>query len=91
MKLYFEVLKKERTNRKIRWRNYFCLSPHLTRYLGTYSYQFGERQYSRILDEVKDLNIKIIDIKKIFLIKLKIQKVFIILEYQDIQASTVMN
>ena len=67
MKLYFEVLKKakeqiEKSNGEI----IFVYHPHLTRYLGTYSYQFGERQYSRILDEVKDLNIKIIDIKKIF-------------------------
>ena len=43
----------------------FVYHPHLTRYMASYAFQHGERQYVKFIKSVKSLNIRIIDLKKI--------------------------
>ncbi len=41
---------------------YFVYHPHLTRYIGTYSLQYGQRQYSYFLKKLNKMNVNTIDL-----------------------------
>lgn len=65
LELYFKILiNAKKLVEKSGGEIIFVYHPHLTRYLGTYAYQYGERQYTEILQRTKNLNIKTIDIKQ---------------------------
>lgn len=43
---------------------YFVYHPHLTRYIGTYSLQYGQRQYGYFIKKLNEMKINTIDLKK---------------------------
>ena len=43
---------------------YFVYHPHPSRYTGTYTFQYGERQYKKFLKRLGKLKVKTIDLKK---------------------------
>ncbi len=62
---YFALVKiAKETTEEWGGKFYFVYHPHLTRYIGTYSLQYGQRQYNYFLKKLKKMNVKIIDLKK---------------------------